>query len=1399
LQLEPLEDRTVLSQIIWTNRGDAVNDTDGFNAVFGAQAGTARAVVDAGVHAWQQVIADFNFNDGEHPFLVTISMDSKMGLGASADVNLTDDDDPNTERPTSGQILIQTGNDGHGSGWFLDPTPNDSAEFRGRIINAFAGDATPGGPAVGLADLFTAVVLEMTHCIGLNNDSDNAFTEQDPYLIEIQPTQDDAAFPGRGHLFVFAGPSGDNALFTSNNGASTGQDTGDALHTAEPVPGNVFGNFFFGAQDSDNAQSELGRRYLPSQLDALILQDVYGYSINWAQGFGTFYANLDSTTGNLLVRGGEAGESVYGPTDNSDDHIVLNRSGSNLEVSVDVGKPVPGTGPAVPLASFFDFGSLNSITIQAEDGNDVVTLDSFAGNLVPSGGITIDGGSGFNELQILGTPGNDIFDLSGNQIILGGDSLSGTLTYSNFQLLTIAAGDGQDIINVHSIDPGVMDAVISGGVGDDSIGMESCPAGTHLFFFGNDGNDTFSMSPVSHDLGQLFGTISIDGGNGFDQMFLYDDGSIASASYVIRSDAIVDFSASFQYAGLDNLELDAAMGSNSINVQSTQPGTTTVINAGPGSDMISVDSNGAAAGGSVNGVQSPLIVNGQGGVDNLTLQDQSDFMGNRVTVTAATVGAMPGDTFFGPHGYLLYAAMTQLLIEGGFGGNFIDVLATAPGTATTILAGQADDNVLIGGNLTTSEVSGLVDGIRSDLVVYGQDGVNTLTVNDSDSSASKQVTVTGTQVGAAPGDAFFGPGGRLFYFDFHTLTLDGGHGGNTILVQSTNPGTTTVVNAGKGANTVLMDSNGLSPGGTINNILSPVFVNGQGMTQLTVEDADQATTTNVDITKSDVGAAIGNTFWPAGAALSYSGLSALTVDTGMAGDFITVRSTALNTATTINAGPGNDVIKVDSNGGQAGGTVKNIASPLTINGQADTNALTLEDSSTALLSTVTVTGTQIGASAGDTFFGPGASLTYSGIGFLKLDAGSGGNFFYIIGTCKDTKTTVNAGQGSDHIFLGFPGNSVSNVQGKLTIDGQGGQNDLSIVDTHAGGPTKVTLTSTQVGVVGDTFFPLNGSLTYANLRSLTLAAGAFGNTIQVRSTASGTQTKILAGAGDDTVIVGVSPGLVQGIVSGLTVDGGLGTNRLRLQDAADATARQVTLTGGGLVGAGPGDNFFGPNGSLSYANFGLLTLNGGPAGNTFYVEGTLKGTTTTLNPGSGASTVVISSAGPMPGGTAKAIVSPLIVNGGGNTSVSVDNSGDLAAEVASVSTSSVGAASTDNYFGVGGKLIYSGLTSLTLNGGSGGNLFKIFGQAVGTAMTLNTGAGQDVVNVYVSSASAYQNLNVNGGLPNAGVGDTLHIFVSGGGVLTKHPFNASDGYVLVAYPGGSTNRIDYQGIETILP
>ncbi len=61
LDWEALEDRTMLSTIIWTNKGVTSGpNSDNFNQVFGNLATQARNVIAADIADWQRVISNFN-------------------------------------------------------------------------------------------------------------------------------------------------------------------------------------------------------------------------------------------------------------------------------------------------------------------------------------------------------------------------------------------------------------------------------------------------------------------------------------------------------------------------------------------------------------------------------------------------------------------------------------------------------------------------------------------------------------------------------------------------------------------------------------------------------------------------------------------------------------------------------------------------------------------------------------------------------------------------------------------------------------------------------------------------------------------------------------------------------------------------------------------------------------------------------------------------------------------------------------------------------------------------------------------------------------------------------------------------------------------------------------------
>lgn len=374
--------------ILWLNRGIG----DNFDSVFGGAAERARGVIDAVIEQWRRTIHAFHFPGGEETFYFTVRMaESGTGFGAFARFAVMVDEG----KPRDGVIVIGRGNDtngdgrGDGAGWFVDPTPEDHSEFAGGIVNAFAGDATPGGPAQNAADLYTVMALESTHSMGLTGDPMLSL-HSTPGLLRYSGIPDTAEGGGRGQFVAFEGPSVRRLLTTFDSGFG---DFGLAVHSAGPsAPVTIGGTVYRGAEDAGNAVYELGRRYLIPDTVALMLGDAFGYTVAAAQTRPTFHAMLDASTGRLLIRGGSGADA-----------IELTQVGASLRVSVDLGADVPGTG-ALPGAGdlpayvrSFDLAGITAIDVRGGEGDDRVVLAASPDLLV-----NIDGGAGEDAIEARG-------------------------------------------------------------------------------------------------------------------------------------------------------------------------------------------------------------------------------------------------------------------------------------------------------------------------------------------------------------------------------------------------------------------------------------------------------------------------------------------------------------------------------------------------------------------------------------------------------------------------------------------------------------------------------------------------------------------------------------------------------------------------------------------------------------------------------------------------------------------------------------------------------------------------------------------------------------------------------------------------------------------------------------
>src|SRR5262249_24121843 len=148
---------------------------------------------------------------------------------------------------------------------------------------------------------------------------------------------------------------------------------------------------------------------------------------------------------------------------------------------------------------------------------------------------------------------------------------------------------------------------------------------------------------------------------------------------------------------------------------------------------------------------------------------------------------------------------------------------------------------------------------------------------------------------------------------------------------------------------------------------------------------------------------------------------------------------------------------------------------------------------------------------------------------------------------------------------------------------------------------------------------------------------------------------------------------------------GAGADTLNVDDTGSTTPRSGTVTANTITGLGMGP------GGIIYSGIAGLNISLGGLGNTFNVNGTAPGTTTTVNSGAGADTVTVNATGsPLTVNTqagadvvnVRAVAAPASVNSGSGDTVNVSsnaptNTGTLSG-IAAVLTVSGGTANVSD-------------------------------------------------------------------------------------------------------------------------
>lgn len=750
-----------VAPIVWVNRGvTSGTDNDRFNDVFGAGAGTARAVMDAAINMWARVIGAFNyaFPLGGSTYQLTVKMATgASGNGASASVTSW-----YFGKPTAGAITMGSGGNGLGSGWFIDPTPYDNSEFMGTIDNAFAGEAQSGSPALGKGDFLTVALAEMAHCMGLY------FS---PSLFQNNVTNtgiDDAAVGGTSTVYVHDTANVDHLMTEFDSG---GGDTGQAVHTAEPQTlNNYSGRNWSGTDDAGNAYYSFSQRCLVPENLRLIFNDSLGYSTNAPSWFGSMYASLDSS-GILQIRGG-AGASV--------DVVSIDVSGTDLVVDVDVSADVAGSGSLSGAGDlpawrhFFPLSSVAAISINGGDGTDYLRLERTGGKPV-----TINGGDGDDFIDFTFVLRNLDNIASGSIQIIGGNGYDQTFVYDNNN----GFGDTYNITSARfdrvawagfSYAADIEALTLITGSAPNTVNIPSTYPGQPIFLNSSAGADTVNIGDSSVGMQSIRANVEIHNDPNFTTLNLNDTGdTTARTALVYYSGAELEYvtglapaNVYFDRSDIQAVNLTTGSGADLVHVYDNSE-TLNIHNSAGSGDTVRVGDDSFIfsfpfflLGDGLDGMTGSINIDNAPSFTTIQITDSFGSAARNATWSVASglttiAGLLPGGTLT----YKNADTNTVTLDAGGYADTFtlndfgrpttinsaggadtVTINGTAYGSTLTLDTGADDDTVNINESSTTvflstgagslDAVSVNADGVGAAFAQFGaSDEIGILTVN----------------------------------------------------------------------------------------------------------------------------------------------------------------------------------------------------------------------------------------------------------------------------------------------------------------------------------------------------------------------------------------------------------------------------------------------------------------------------------------------------------------------------------------------------------------------------------------------------------------------------------------------------------------------------------------------
>ncbi|MGY8732466.1 MAG: beta strand repeat-containing protein [Pirellulales bacterium] len=349
----------------------------------------------------------------------------------------------------------------------------------------------------------------------------------------------------------------------------------------------------------------------------------------------------------------------------------------------------------------------------------------------------------------------------------------------------------------------------------------------------------------------------------------------------------------------------------------------------------------------------------------------------------------------------------------------------------------------------TNNIDVLRSGTAYLLLLQGEYGTGAITITEHSSSLNQPLTITERKDG-------------IHYRDLEMLQIWLSENEDTLNIESTYAGQTNIdtndaidiiniqtttgnlnIDTGSGNDQVNVGTNTPTLGGTLNNILGNINLDGEFGTAdtLTIDDSGDTITNSSTLTEmSFSGAGMGGT-------ITYTQFEDLDIYLGLGDDTVDIESIHSITPTELWTASGNDLVNVGANVA----TVNDINNILTIDaGSGTSDYLHIIDTSDSTANVVDIASDRVSGlgmgSVSQTALTISKGVHFTEFATLEVSTGAGGDDVTVNGPQAD-HTIVHSSGGVDNIY-------VNNTLGTLEVEG-GNAADTIVITGPLGGNTTV--------------------------------------------------------------------------------------------------------------------------------------------------------------------------------------------------------------------------------------------------------------------------------------------------------------------------------------------------------